>query len=167
MSLLQTTAVLLFVGALVACSRSEVSQQTTRVPNSESVSYSAPEEQQEFKAALDSAKVKYRVEMQDGKEFVAWNDEDAAAVKAVEDSLTPPSGRNSSASPELQEEFKLWLKANKIPFNTQMHHGKEFVVWAEDDTAKVHAWMKARLPPPVAAAMGVSAPIRGGEGHSR
>jgi hypothetical protein len=61
-----------------------------------SISYSNPEMQQRLKDGLRAAGVPFTVKMQDGKEYVGWEAEHAAAAQAVDDKIKEgplPAGR--------------------------------------------------------------------------
>jgi hypothetical protein len=48
-----------------------------------------------------------------------------------------PNGRNVSMDGEEMQRFKQWLTESHIPYRTQFHDGREFVVWEQEDTARV------------------------------
>jgi hypothetical protein len=136
-----TLCILLTLG-LEACgpepSLKEVS--VTTGPVEESTSYTDQGEQRQFKEALKTAGVEYRVVTRDGREFVSWKPSDNEAVKRIQTSIFGPplpSGRSLSLDAKRQEEFKGWLRANGIPFTIQLYRGLEYVMWEEEYTQKI------------------------------
>ena len=99
---------------------------------------------QKFKHALLNAGVPHDVYVGDyGIEYVRWKGADNEAVEQVQASLfgAPlPSGRNISFDDKTQEQFKLWLAENEVPFTTHTRDGKEFIAWEAADTQKVEGW---------------------------
>jgi hypothetical protein len=48
-----------------------------------------------------------------------------------------PNGRNVGMDGEEMQRFKQWLTERRIPYRTQFHDGREFVIWDEENTAEV------------------------------
>lgn len=100
-----------------------------------SVSYSDPEMQQRLKDALRAAGVPFTVKTQDGKEFVGWEAEHAAAAQAVDDKIKEgplPAGRNVHfPDPNLRKQFTDWLGQKGIEHQVVTTRGEDYVVWNE------------------------------------
>lgn len=123
---------------------------------SESTSYSSPEQQRQLKEALTVAKISFKTEVREGREFVVWDAKDSAAVKvALESPVGPelPSGRHTAFSKDLNDEFENWLKANNVSYFAKSRDGREYLVWSERDDVKVKEWLRSRLPESVYATM--------------
>jgi hypothetical protein len=138
----------------VGCTDTDKERTTIR-ELSESVSYPSPEQQDQLKAALAAAHIRYHTELRDGQEHVVWDAKDSAAVKAALVSpLGPdlPSGRSMNFSAELREEFEHWLKANNVSYFSKSNEGREYLIWSEQDDPRVREWLRARLPEAVYAA---------------
>jgi hypothetical protein len=106
-----------------------------------SLSYS--DEQEQLKGALAAAGVPFTIEIENGKEFIRWDAEDAGRARAVSEAIfgpDPPEGRSISYDSERQEQFKAWLSANGIPFTTIVNRDREYVVWEESASSQVEAW---------------------------
>jgi hypothetical protein len=124
------------------------SQQSPRIVEqrlvTESTSYSDAVQQQQFKQALKDAGIQYEIHVgTDGKEYVEWKAADKDSVEKIQNSLfgAPlPQGRHINFDVKTNEQFKSWLKANNIPYKTQLNEGKEFIVWEEVDSPKVAKW---------------------------
>jgi hypothetical protein len=101
-----------------------------------SVSYGDPETQQRLKDGLRSAGVPFTVKMQDGKEFVGWDAQHAAAAQAVDEKIKYgplPSGRNVHfPDPNLRKQFTDWLAQKGIQHEIVTTRGQDYVVWNED-----------------------------------
>jgi hypothetical protein len=132
------------LSALTACTK-----EPEHVPRAgelvrRSVTYPDPAEQKLFRDALASASIPYELTMgPDGKEYVAWAGDQDSAVEAVKVRLFGedlPTGRNIRFSGEYGDQFKTWLTANAIPFRIVTKHGKEYVVWEDQDSPRVAKW---------------------------
>jgi hypothetical protein len=151
----------LLAGGLVSlsmfgCTGSDQDGSTNIRQRSESTSYSSPEQQRQLKEAFKVAKIAFKTEMREGREFVVWDAMDSAAVKvALESPAGPelPAGRHAEFSKELKDEFENWLKANNVSYSTKSRDGREYLVWSGRDDAKVHEWLRSRLPESIYAAM--------------
>ena len=100
-----------------------------------SVSYSDPDMQQRLKDALRAAGVPFTVKMQDGKEFVGWAAEHAAAAQAVDEKIKEgplPAGRNVYfPDPTLRKQFTEWLAQKGVQHQVVTMRGEDHVVWNE------------------------------------
>lgn len=122
-------------------------------------SYSDAAMQQQFKDELAKAGIPFTLEVKDGKEFVAWTPEHNAAVEKIERKLRDDpaaGGRNVRfGDPEMQEEFKEWLRKRGIAYEVVTTRGEEFVVWKEGPKDLVRQFMESRgttdCPPEAAA----------------
>lgn len=98
-----------------------------------SVSYSDPQMQQRLKDGLRAAGIPFKVKTQDGKEFVGWDAEHAAAAQAVDEKIKEgplPGGRNAHFSDAgLQKQFTDWLGEKGIQHEVVKSDGKDYVVW--------------------------------------
>ena len=101
-----------------------------------SISYSDPEMQQRLKDGLRAAGVPFTVKMQDGKEYVGWEAEHAAAAQAVDDKIKEgplPAGRNVHfPDPTLRKQFTDWLAQKGIQHQVVTTRGEDYVVWNEN-----------------------------------
>jgi hypothetical protein len=100
-----------------------------------SISYSDPEMQQRLKDGLRAAGVPFTVKMQDGKEYVGWEAEHAAAAQAVDEKIKEgplPAGRNVHfPDPNLRKQFTDWLAQKGIQHQVVTTRGEDYVVWNE------------------------------------
>ncbi len=100
-----------------------------------SVSYSDPELQQRLKDGLRAAGVPFTVKTQNGKEFVGWEPEHAAAAMAVDAKIKEsplPDGRNVHfPDPNLHKQFTDWLTQKGIEHQVVTMRGDDYVVWNE------------------------------------
>jgi hypothetical protein len=103
-----------------------------------------PEKQRQFIEALKSAGISHElITGDDGKQYVKWRGEDNAAVKKVEVALFGepiPEERSIHFDGTMNDEFKSWLAANSIAFETRMSDGREYVIWSADDYSKIKTW---------------------------
>lgn len=106
----------------------------------ESVSYSDATKQLRLKDALSRSGIPYKIEIDDGKEFVRWETAYSAQVRRVQDSLFLPPGRNIHMDSDRQSRFKAWLEQQGIPYRTMPEGGDEFIVWDETDAERVRSW---------------------------
>lgn len=101
-----------------------------------SISYSDPEMQQRLKDGLRAAGVPFTVQMQDGKEFVGWEAQHAAAAQAVDEKIKEgplPAGRNVHfPDPNLRKQFTEWLTEKGIQHQVVTTRGEDYVVWNEN-----------------------------------
>ncbi len=101
-----------------------------------SISYSDPEMQQRLKDGLRAAGVPFTVKMQDGKEYVGWEAEHAAAAQAVDEKIREgplPAGRNVHfPDPTLRKQFTDWLAQKGIQHQVVTTRGEDYVVWNEN-----------------------------------
>ena len=111
---------------------------------SESSTYTDPEKQTLFKAALKDAGVQHEIYTgEDGREYVRWKGKGSATVERIKTQLFGeplPQGRHIHFGAPYQEQFKKWLTDNTIPFTTRQSDGKEYVIWGAGDYAKVSRW---------------------------
>lgn len=144
MTALLRSAVLLAWLALAACGP-DVPPAPVVKTGSISRSLTDPAEMQAFKDALTAAKVPYEVVRQDdGLEYAKYDLAYEAAGEAISDKLFGkplPNGRHLGHS----SDFEDWLRANGIPFATQLRRGHTYIVWADADSARVKAY--PRFPP--------------------
>jgi hypothetical protein len=100
-----------------------------------SVSYSDPDMQQRLKDGLRAAGVPFMVKMQDGKEFVGWAAEHAAAAQAVDEKIREsplPAGRNVHfPDPTVTKQFTDWLAQKGVEHQVVTIRGEDYVVWDE------------------------------------
>jgi hypothetical protein len=101
-----------------------------------SVSYSDPEMQQRLKDGLRAAGVPFTLKMQDGKEFVGWGAEHAAAAQAVDEKIREgplPAGRHVRfPDPIRQKQFIDWLTQKGIRHEVVTTRGEDYEVWNEN-----------------------------------
>lgn len=113
-----------------------------------SVSYSDPEMQQRLKDGLRTAGVPFTVKTQDGKEFVGWDAEHAAAATAVDDRIKEgplPSGRNVHfGDPAVQKQFADWLGQKGIQHEVVESDGRDYIVWNGGAGDTVREFMESR-----------------------
>jgi hypothetical protein len=113
-----------------------------------SVSYSDPEMQQRLKDGLRAAGVPFTVKTQDGKEFVGWDAEHAAAAQAVDEKIKEgplPSGRNVHfPDAGLQKQFTDWLGEKGIKHEVVNSEGKDYIVWHAGAGDAVRDFMESR-----------------------
>lgn len=113
-----------------------------------SVSYSDPEMQQRLKDGLRAAGVPFTLKMQDGKEFVGWEAEHAAAAQVVDEKMKEgllPSGRNVHfPDPTLHKQFSDWLAQKGIQHQVVTMGGENYVVWNEARGDLARQFMESR-----------------------
>ena len=134
--------VAVFLAAAVAgCDESKTS---TEQLVSESFASSYPGEQATFEKALAQAGVPYKIEMQDGQRYATWSAEHKKTVDQVKADFfgkpLPPGRHLHLTPPEYQKKFEAWLSENSVPYSVQQSHGREYIVWEEQFTAKVNSW---------------------------
>jgi hypothetical protein len=112
------------------------------------VSYSDPSMQQRLKEALREAGIPFTVKMEDGKEFVGWSGEHAAAADAINEKVSAGplrSGRNSHfPDGAMQNEFTQWLSKRGVKHEVVQMEGKDWVVWDESAGDVVREFMESR-----------------------
>jgi hypothetical protein len=113
-----------------------------------SVSYSDPRMQQRLKDGLRAAGVPFTVKTQDGREFVGWDTEHAAAAQAVDEKIKEgplPSGRNVHfPDAGLQKQFTDWLGEKGIKHEVVNAEGKDYILWHAGAGDAVRDFMESR-----------------------
>jgi len=110
-----------------------------------SVSYANPANQEQLAAELTKANVPYDVVFERGREQLRVAETHLAAFTAVQERLFGPelpSGRNLRLDPERQQQFKLWLSGNGIPFKEVAKPDGNYIVWEATDDKSVRSWVQ-------------------------
>jgi hypothetical protein len=112
-----------------------------------SVWHSDPDKQQKLKEELAKAGIPFKVQMQDGKEYVKWSVEHDAAAEEISRKVRDgpfPNGRNARfEDPALQKEFADWLTARGVQHEAVKQEGQDWIVWEGGDNL-AHEFMTTR-----------------------
>lgn len=128
--------------------------------NTRAVHYSDADKLKRLKEALTNAGVPYTVETKDGKEYVGWTSDHAAAADEIERKVREgpfPGGGNAAMPAELQQEFRDWLAKKGVANEVVKSDGREFVVWEQASGDLVREFMEQR---PTAPCVGQSAAVK-------
>jgi hypothetical protein len=92
---------------------------------------------EEYKAALEKARIPFSLEMEEGREYVRVRFEHLQAVKRVERELwgepLPEGGAVHFSNPATAAEFKAWAAARGVQVRSHSYMRKEYLVWSGDN----------------------------------
>jgi hypothetical protein len=114
------------------------------------VHYSDADMNERLKLELAKAGIPFTVEKRDGKEYVAWSGEHAAAADEINEKLhqgpaSMPAGRTARfPDPTVQKRFTDWLVRNGIKYELVKSRGEEYIVWEEGRPDVVKQYMAER-----------------------
>lgn len=124
-----------------------VSADGPRPVGDSSVWYSDADKQQRLKQELAKAGIPFKVETQDGKEYVKWSQEHNGIAEDISRKLRDgpfPNGRQTRfADPAMQKAFADWLTAKGVRHETVKQHGEDWIFW-EGGENLAHEFMTTR-----------------------